>query len=106
MLIKNENPNIYAPAIPGLKHYVQILIVSLTSDRSGNYVVIFKNKNLERKWVNPYPAELIYLNFYPLEVAYRYRDPQLQMDEKLLIFVQFKRKYLKIFMFRHTFYSQ
>ena len=28
---------------------------------------------------NPYPANLIYLNFHPLEVASRYRDPQLQV---------------------------
>ena len=28
---------------------------------------------------NPYPAKLIYLNFQPLEVASRYRDPQPQI---------------------------
>ena len=31
--------------------------------------------------VNPYPAKLIYLNFYPREVVSRYRDPQLQVAE-------------------------
>ena len=31
--------------------------------------------------VNPYPANLIYLNFQPLEVVSRYRNPQLQVDE-------------------------
>ena len=31
--------------------------------------------------VNPYPANLIYLNFRPLEVVSRYRDPQLQVGE-------------------------
>ena len=30
---------------------------------------------------NSYPAELIYLNFHPLEVVSRYRDPQLQVSE-------------------------
>ena len=35
---------------------------------------------LER--VNPYPAKLIYLNFHPLEVVSRYRDPQLRVGEK------------------------
>ena len=30
---------------------------------------------------NPYLAKLIYLNFHPLQVVSRYRDPQLQMDE-------------------------
>ena len=49
-----------APAVKGLKHNVQILIQSLTFDRSENYVVIFNNDNLERKRVNPYPAEVIY----------------------------------------------
>ena len=28
---------------------------------------------------NPCPAKLIYLNFHPLEVVSRYRDPQLQV---------------------------
>ena len=31
--------------------------------------------------VNPDPATLIYLNFHPLEVALRYRDPQPQVGE-------------------------
>ena len=30
---------------------------------------------------NPLPAKLFYLNFHPLEVVSRYRDPQLQVDE-------------------------
>ena len=31
--------------------------------------------------INPCPAKVIYLNFHPLEVASRYRDPQLQVGE-------------------------
>ena len=31
--------------------------------------------------INPYPSESIYLNFLPLEVVSRYRDPQLQVAE-------------------------
>ena len=31
--------------------------------------------------INPYPAKLFYLNFHPLEVVSRYRDPQLQVGE-------------------------
>ena len=31
---------------------------------------------------NPYHAKLIYLNFQPLEVVSRYRDPQPQVIEK------------------------
>ena len=31
--------------------------------------------------LNPYPAKLLYLNFHPLEVVSRYRDPQLQVAE-------------------------
>ena len=30
---------------------------------------------------NPYPAKLVYLNFQPLEVVSRYRDPQPQVVE-------------------------
>ena len=31
--------------------------------------------------VNPYPAKVIYLNFHPLEVVFRFRDPQPQVVE-------------------------
>ena len=31
--------------------------------------------------VNPYRSKLIYFNFHPLEVVFRYRDPQLQVSE-------------------------
>ena len=31
--------------------------------------------------LNPEPAELIYLNFHPLEVVSRYRDQQIQVGE-------------------------
>ena len=31
--------------------------------------------------VNAYHAKLSYLNFQPLEVVFRYRDPQLQVGE-------------------------
>ena len=47
----------------------------------------------------------MYLNFYPVEVVSRYRDPQLQQG-KTLILVQFEIKHLKIVMFKHTFHSQ
>ena len=43
-----------------------------------------KNKHLRtnrRGLILIYPAELIYLNFHPLEVVSRYRDPQLQVSE-------------------------
>ena len=35
------------------------------------------NEIKDAKIINPYP-ELVYLNFHPLEVVSRYRDPQLQ----------------------------
>ena len=28
----------------------------------------------EFAYINPYPAKLIYINFYPFEVVFRYRD--------------------------------
>ena len=34
--------------------------------------------------INPYPAKFIYLNFQPLGVGSRYRDPQLQVAENYL----------------------
>ena len=35
-------------------------------------------------FINSYPAEVIYLNFQPLEVVSRYRDTQLQVIENSL----------------------
>ena len=32
-------------------------------------------------FIDPLPAKLYFLNFYPLEVVSRYRDPQLQVGE-------------------------
>ena len=42
---------------------------------------MFENTAVGLESVNAYPAKLIYLNFYPLEVVSRYRDPQLQVAE-------------------------
>ena len=41
-----------------------------------------------------------------LEVVSRYRDPQLQVGYKLLIFVSFETKHLQFLMFRRSFRSQ
>ena len=40
-----------------------------------------KIKSLKASAINPYLANLIYLNFQPLEVVSRYRDPQPQVVE-------------------------
>ena len=55
--------------------------------------------------INLCPAKLIYLNFHPLEVVSRYRDPQLQVDENYSDLFYFGHKYLQILVFRHTFHS-
>ena len=49
---------------------------------------------------NPCPAELIYLNFHPLEVVSRYRETQLQVAEKYSYLFN-----LSICKSRHTFIS-
>ena len=36
---------------------------------------------ISRISINPYPAKLIYLNFQPLKIVSRYREPQLQVAE-------------------------
>ena len=56
--------------------------------------------------INPYPAELIYLNFHPLEAVSRYSDRQLQVTEHYSYLFNFDLKYLQILMFEHTFHSQ
>ena len=35
--------------------------------------------------INPFPARASYLNFHPLEVVFRYREPQLQVGENVFI---------------------
>ena len=46
--------------------------------------------------VNPFPAELIYLNFYPLEVGGQY----------YIQICLFETKHLQIVMFKYSFHSQ
>ena len=48
---------------------------------SALYKVNFHNDLEVAKSLNPYPAKVIYLNFQPLEVVSRYRDPQPQVIE-------------------------
>ena len=43
---------------------------------------LFKNVSA----LDPRPAELIYVNFQPLEVVSHYRDPQLQVAENSYLF--------------------
>ena len=45
--------------------------------------------------VNPYPANLIYSNFHPLEVVCRYRDPQLQVGENYSYLFRFRQQICK-----------
>ena len=56
--------------------------------------------------INPYPAELIYLNFQTLEVVSRYRDPQPQVIENYSYLFYLRPKHLQILMFKHQFVSQ
>ena len=44
---------------------------------------------------NPDAAKLINLNFHPLEVVSRYRDPQLQVDENYSYFCYLKANIFK-----------
>ena len=63
--------------------------------------MIFKKNAL-----TPYTAKLIYLNFNPLEIVYRYRDPQLQVGENYSYLFSFETYPLQILMFKHNFCSQ
>ena len=57
--------------------------------------------------VNPLSAKLNNLNFHPLEVVSRYRDPQLQVGEVFThVFILIETKHLQILMFKHSFHSQ
>ena len=58
-----------------------------------------------KKWFNLYLAKLMYLNFQPLEVVSRHRDPQHQLVENYSYLFNLST-YLQILMFRHTFHSQ
>ena len=68
--------------------------------------LVMHNLDHTEMYINPFPAKLNYLNFYPFEVVSRYRDPQLQVAENYSYFFYFEHKYLQILMFRHTFHSK
>ena len=40
---------------------------------------VFRVNSFEQLGINPYPAKSIHLNFQPLEVVSRYREPQPQV---------------------------
>ena len=46
--------------------------------------------------ISRYPAKLIYLNFQPLKVVSRYRDPQLQMAENYSFSLNLRPNILKM----------
>ena len=50
--------------------------------------------------VNPYPTNLIYLNFHPLKIVARYSDPQLQVGENYSYLFNYETKHLQIQMFK------
>ena len=55
---------------------------------SHNTILVLHSYNSAmRHVIDPYPAKLIYLNFQPLEVVSRYRDPQPQAVENYSYFV-------------------
>ena len=55
---------------------------------------------------DPYPANLIYLNFNSLEVVYRYRDPQLQVGENYSYLLNLRQNICKILLFKRSLQSQ
>ena len=62
-------------------HLVRSRLRYVSLERRHDRVVTKVVSYTNNKRVNPYPAKLIYLNFQPLEVVSRYRDPQLQVAE-------------------------
>ena len=54
------------------------------------------------------PTKSSYLNFYPLEVVSRYRDPQLQVGENYsqYLFNLWPNSLTQILMFKHPFLPQ
>ena len=47
--------------------------------------------------INPFLAKLSHLNFHPLEVVSRYRDPQLQVEENYSYLFNLRPKHFQIF---------
>ena len=56
-----------------------VVFVTVSSGRD-------KGKEKGHGRITPYPAKVIYLNFQPLEVVSRYRDPQPQVAENYYFF--------------------
>ena len=47
------------------------------------------------KAVSAYPAKILYLNFYPLQVVSRYRDPQLQLPKNYAYLINLRTNIYK-----------
>ena len=53
-------------------------------------------------WDDPSHAELVYLNFHPLEVLSRYREPQLQVGENCSCVFDLRPKHWQMLMIQPT----
>ena len=58
------------------QHFYKEFKVITDNYSPTNFCLIVATNDL-----SPYPAQLIFFNFQPLEVVSRYRDPQLQVAE-------------------------
>ena len=57
-----------------------------------------------RSYINPLIAKLFILSFHPFEVVSRWRDPQLQVSEKLFRFDKMEVNSFQILLVDVTFY--
>ena len=65
--------NIYVYNYNNLPECIQIVRFSVQHSVQHIHISCF--------FITPYPAKLIYLNFQPLEVVFRYSNPQPQVVE-------------------------
>ena len=66
------------------------------------HVPVGENELFTPLCINPYPAKLMYLNFHPLEVVSRYRDPQLQVGENFLCLFNLSTTFCTHFISGHS----
>ena len=87
-------------------HFIQEELSANVVWKVTNYLLFISNEILYYvEQFNPYHAKFNNLNFHPLEVVFRDRDPQLQVGETYSYILNWDKTFANLD-FKHSFHYQ
>ena len=89
---RNNLPVVFGSVI-SFYHFISC-IVNMNNKCDISHLILYRF-NISRASVNPLTAKLFNLNFHPLEVVSRWRDPQLQVSENYSYLTKWRSTLIK-----------